>query len=145
MKKLNGMLSKVMDNYLCLRGIANIKTLAQISEVNPDIQRDLLEEHKDEMKEFLEKGEYAFFPEVVLSMSIGLDDDEEFKNFAATVDSADKGFNAKSGNVHINFSADKNKLIDERKQIKVAQINFDESIVKLSRIDGNHRLIPFLD
>jgi hypothetical protein len=46
--KLTGMLSKIMDNYLCLRGIAGIKALAQISEVNPDIQRDLLEEHKDD-------------------------------------------------------------------------------------------------
>lgn len=59
--KLNGVLSKVMDNYLCLRGYAGIKTLAKISEVNPDIQRDLLDDHKDEMKDFLEKGEYTFF------------------------------------------------------------------------------------
>ena len=36
--KLNGVLSKVMDNYLCLRGYAGIKTLAKISEVNPDIE-----------------------------------------------------------------------------------------------------------
>ena len=50
--KLNGMFSKIMDNYLCLRGIASIKSLAQISEINPDIQRDLLEEHKEEMKDF---------------------------------------------------------------------------------------------
>jgi hypothetical protein len=35
--KLNGMLSKIMDKYLCLRGIAGIKALAKISEVNPDI------------------------------------------------------------------------------------------------------------
>lgn len=51
--KLNGMLTKIMDNYLCLRGIASIKELARISEINPDIQRDLLEDHKDEMKDFL--------------------------------------------------------------------------------------------
>jgi hypothetical protein len=43
--KLTGMISKVMDNYLCLRGMASIRTLAQASEVNPDIQRNLLEEH----------------------------------------------------------------------------------------------------
>ncbi len=59
--KLSGMLSKVMDNYLCLRGIASIRALAEMSEVNPDIQRDLLEEHKGEMKDFLERGVYAFF------------------------------------------------------------------------------------
>lgn len=139
--KLSGVLSKVMDNYLCLRGIAGIKTLAKISEVNPDIQRDLLEEHKDEMKDFLEKGEYAFFPEVVLSMNVGLsDEDEVFENFAAAVDSADRGFNSIVGKVKINFKSDNSKLIDDRRQLKVAQLAFDENDVRLSRIDGNHRL-----
>jgi hypothetical protein len=139
--KLSGMLSKVMDNYLCLRGIASIKTLAGISEVNPDIQRGLLEEHKDEMKEFLERGEYAFFPEVVLSMNLGLPDgDDSFEQFVGIVDSTHDGYNATIGKVKINFTADKNKLIDDRKQLKVAQFAFEENDVRLSRIDGNHRL-----
>ena len=139
--KLNGMLSKIMDNYLCLRGVASIKALAKISEINPDIQRSLLEEHKDEMKDFLEKGEYAYFPEVVLSMNIGLSNDvQEFENLADAVDSADKGFNSKVGKVKINFKSDESKLIDERKQLKVAQLAFEEDDIKLSRIDGNHRL-----
>ena len=139
--KLNGMFSKIMDNYLCLRGIASIKSLAQISEINPDIQRDLLEDHKDEMKDFLERGEYAFFPEVVLSMKIGLSDEsEDFKYLAEAIDSADKGFNSKVGKVKVNFKPDENKLIDGRRQLKVAQITFDENDIRLSRIDGNHRL-----
>ena len=130
-----------MDNYLCLRGIASIKALAAISEVNPDIQRDLLEDHKDEMKDFLEKGEYTFFPEVVLSMNVGLsDDDESFEAFADAVDSADNGYNQNVGKVKVNFRPDVNKLIDERRQLKVAQLTFDESAITLSRIDGNHRL-----
>ncbi|MCL2052602.1 MAG: hypothetical protein FWG91_12880 [Lachnospiraceae bacterium] len=139
--KLSGMISKIMDNYLCLRGIASIKALAKISEVNPDIQRDLLEEHKGEMKDFLEKGEYAFFPEVVLSMDVGLSgEDEVFENFASAVDSINKGFNQKIGKIKINFKTDDNKLIDERRQVKVAQLTFNENDIALSRIDGNHRL-----
>ena len=135
------MLSKIMDNYLCLRGIASIKSLAQISEINPDIQRDLLEEHKDEMKDFLERGEYAFFPEVVLSMKMGLSDEgKDFENLADAVDSADRGFNLKVGKVKVNFKSDENKLIDDRRQLKIAQITFDENDIRLSRIDGNHRL-----
>lgn len=139
--KLNGMLSKIMDNYLCLRGVASIKALAKLSEINPDIQRDLIEDHKDEMKEFLERGEYAYFPEVVLSMNVGLTDAvQDFENLADAVDSADKGFNSKVGKVKINFKSDENKLIDDRKQLKVAQLSFEEDDIKLSRIDGNHRL-----
>jgi hypothetical protein len=144
--KLSGMLSKVMDNYLCLRGIASIKSLYEISEVNEDIQRDLLEAHKGEMMEFLERGEYAFFPEVILSMNLGLPDgDDSFEKFVGIVDSARDGFNAKIGNAKINFIADENKLIDERRQLKTAQFSFDDD-VKLSRIDGNHRLsaAPYL-
>lgn len=139
--KLNGMLSKVMDNYLCLRGVASIKALAKLSEINPDIQRDLIEDHKDEMKEFLERGEYAYFPEVVLSMNVGLTNAvQDFENLADAVDSADKGFNSKVGKVKINFKSDENKLIDDRKQLKVAQLSFEDDNIKLSRIDGNHRL-----
>lgn len=139
--KLNGMLSKVMDNYLCLRGIASIKALAKISEVNPDIQRDLLEDHKDEMKDFLERGEYAFFPEVVLSMNVGLsDEDKSFESLIVAADSANKGFNLNVGKIKVNFRPDGNKLIDDRRQLKVAQLSFDEKNIKLSRIDGNHRL-----
>lgn len=139
--KLCGMLSKIMDNYLCLRGIASIKALAEISEINPDIQRNLLEEHKDEMKDFLEQGEYAFFPEVVLSMSLDVSDDsEDFHDLLSTVDSADKGLRKSFGKTKISVAAAKNKLIDERKQVKVAQFEFEKDNVALSRIDGNHRL-----
>ena len=138
--KVSGMLSKIMDNYLCMRGVAGIKALAEISEINPDIQRDLLETHKDEMKEFLERGEYAFFPEVVLSMNIGTEDNDDFEKLISFVDSVGKGFNAPVGKVKINFRADKNKLLDERRQVKVAQLEFDSDEIKLSRIDGNHRL-----
>ena len=139
--KLNGILSKVMDNYLCLRGIASIKALAKISEVNPDIQRNLLEEHKDEMKDFLERGEYTFFSEVVLSMSMSLPNgDDGFEKFVVAVDSADRGYNQNVGKIKVSFRPDDNKLIDERRQLKVAQLTFDDYDIKLSRIDGNHRL-----
>ena len=137
---LSGMLSKIMDNYLCLRGIASIKKLAEISEINPDIQRDLLEEHKDEMKDFLERGEYTFFPEVILSMNFSIDDKVAFEDFVADVDSATKGFNKTVGKARVNFKPDENKFIDDRRQLKTAKIEFDESKMKLSRIDGNHRL-----
>lgn len=139
--KLNGVLSKIMDNYICLRGVANIKKLAEISEVNPDIQRNLIEEHRDEMKDYLERGEYSFFPEVILSMSMDLPSEcNDYTKFAAAVDSAFSGFNSKVGNLRINFKSDKSRLVDERKQLKVAQITYDENKIRLSRIDGNHRL-----
>lgn len=74
-------------------------------------------------------------------MKIGLCAEfKEFNNLASAIDSADKGFNSKVGKVKVNFKPDENKLIDGRRQIKVAQITFDENDIRLSRIDGNHRL-----
>ena len=74
-------------------------------------------------------------------MNVGLSDAvQDFENLADAVDSAGKGFNSGVGKVKINFKSDEKKLIDDRKQLKVAQLSFKEDDIKLSRIDGNHRL-----
>ena len=88
---LSGILSYSMGNFLCLRGTAPFKLLSKISEPNPDIQRDLIELHKNEMANFLNRGEYRFFPEVILS--VGLTDDitdsETVDNFYSSIYSGD--------------------------------------------------------
>ena len=70
MKTLSGILEFSMGNFLCLRGYVDYKTLSLISEENKDVQRELIEKHKDEMAVFLNSGEYRFFPEIVLSVSV---------------------------------------------------------------------------
>ena len=70
MVKLSGILEYSMGGFLCLRGFADYKTLSRVSKENPDVQRSLIEEHKGEMAEFLNRGLYRFFPEVVLSVSL---------------------------------------------------------------------------
>ena len=65
MIKLSGILDYSMGGFLCLRGYASYKVLSRISDPNPSIQRNLIEEHKGEMEKFLNKGEYLFFPEVI--------------------------------------------------------------------------------
>ena len=73
MVKLSGILEYSMGGFLCLRGFASFKELSKISKENPNVQRKLIEEHKGEMATFLNKGEYRFFPEVVLSASLETD------------------------------------------------------------------------
>ena len=70
MKTLSGILEFSMGNFLCLRGFADYKTLSDISEENKDVQRELIEKHKGEMAAFLNSGDYRFFPEIVLSVSL---------------------------------------------------------------------------
>lgn len=133
--KLSGVLEFSMGGFLCLRGFADYKLLANSSRENPDVQRSLIDEHKGEMADFLNKGEYLFFPEVVLSISLLSDNNyEEVNRFFETVQNYGS-WNEKLGNMNISIfnhtSGDKNRI---------SHITFDENILKLNRIDGNHRL-----
>lgn len=135
MSKFSGILEYSMGGFLCLRGYANYKELSKASRKNDDIQRDLIEEHKGEMAEFLNSGEYRFFPEVVLSIALTTNNNfGEVEQFFASVQQNDE-WNGKLGDFEISIfhhkTGDKNKI---------AHIAFDETKYKLNRIDGNHRL-----
>jgi hypothetical protein len=70
---LKGVLDFSLGNFLCLRGFAPMGQLFDISEAAPSIQRDLLAEHRDEMVAFLSQGEFLFFPEVILCVTLDHD------------------------------------------------------------------------
>lgn len=135
MTMLSGILDYSMGGFLCLRGFADYKTLSKASKKNDDVQRVLIEEHKGEMAAFLNKGEYRFFPEVVLSMSLTTENNfEEVEQFFSSVQGNDE-WRGKLGEFTISIyhhkTGDKNKI---------AHISFDETKYILNRIDGNHRL-----
>ena len=135
MKTLSGILEFSMGNFLCLRGYTDYKTLSNISEPNKDVQRELMENHKGEMAAFLNSGEYRFFPEIVLSVSLLTDNNHtEVSEFLNAV-MGKKEWNKKLGEINISIfnhdTGDRNR---------VAHITFDETKIKLNRIDGNHRL-----
>lgn len=136
MVKLSGILEYSMGGFLCLRGFASFKELSKISKENPNVQRKLIEEHKGEMATFLNKGEYRFFPEVVLSASLETDKNyDEVNTFFASIQRNEKWGNSKMGyfviSVFQHEAGDRNKI---------AHISFDEKTIKLNRVDGNHRL-----
>ena len=135
MKTLSGILEFSMGNFLCLRGYADYKTLSGISKENKDVQRELIEKHKGEMATFLNSGEYRFFPEIVLSVSLLTDSNHtEVSEFLNSI-IGKKEWNKKLGEINISIfnhdAGDRNR---------VAHITFDETRIKLNRIDGNHRL-----
>lgn len=135
MAKLSGILEYSMGGFLCLRGFASFKELSRISKENPDVQRKLIEEHKGEMADFLNKGEYRFFPEVVLSASLETDKNYDDVNAFFTTIQRNEKWNKKLGQFNISVfhheTGDKNKI---------AHIEFDEKEIQLNRVDGNHRL-----
>lgn len=136
MKTLSGILDFSMGGFLCLRGYADYKTLSKLSEANKEVQRELIEEHKGEMASFLNKGDYRFFPEIVLSASLLSGNNySEVEKLWSNIQSRETLNKKKVGNFSISVynhdSGDKNRI---------AHIQFDEEQIKLTRIDGNHRL-----
>ena len=127
MKTLSGILDFSMGGFLCLRGYADYKTLSKLSKANKEVQRELIEEHKGEMADFLNKGDYRFFPEIVLSVSL--------LDLWSDIQSRETINKKKVGNFLISIFNH-----DSGEKNRIAHIQFDEAQIKLTRIDGNHRL-----
>jgi hypothetical protein len=47
---------------VCIRGFAKLGDLAQVSEADENYQRELIEEHEQEVLGFLRKRDTLFFP-----------------------------------------------------------------------------------
>lgn len=148
MVKLSGILDYSMGGFLCLRGFSSYKLLSQISRPNPAVQRDLIEKHKGEMADFLNQGEYRFFPEVILSMNLtdGENDFDLLANMHSTLQEG-KTWNKWVNGLQFHISQNITKSVigpyspmPQIDRINIAHIKFDEKKHSLTRIDGNHRL-----
>ena len=121
----------VLGGFACIRGYAKLGDLANNSTNSEDIQRDLISEHRDEMIRFLTKGQFRFFPEVILSLDCNSSDEYRdllYKNF-------DKSITMQNEKSKIDFTK-KNNVIN-------ATIDLKSGI--FIRIDGNHRLSAIND
>ena len=92
MAKLEGIIYKAFDNYVALRGYAEIADLAAVSLKSESYQRVASEEHKKKIIQFLNEGKYIYFPDIILACraenyslfrtQVGSDDDVDFKDAA---------------------------------------------------------------
>lgn len=148
MVKLSGILEYSMGTFLCLRGFASYKMLSQISKPSEAVQRDLIEAHKGEMAAFLNHGEYRFFPEVILSLSLtdgksAFDSLESLHAELRAGNTWNKQINGFSFSVSQNVSKNINNVYSPTpviEKINIAHIRFEETAHEITRIDGNHRL-----
>ncbi len=116
-----GQFNTILGGFPCIRGYASFKDLAENSIPNRSYQRSLIEEHHEEMKQFLSKGEYLFFPEVILSYTFHTKDN---LSISQIIESKGKGTPFK---LNSNNTSELTLKTDE----------------KLTRIDGNHRLSAY--
>lgn len=137
MAKLEGIIYKTFDHYVVLRGFAPIKDLAIISHKPDSYQRNALDDHKEEIIEFLANGEYIYFPEITLACRV-----LDYENFAR--------------NIGVDNAVDRDdaqfvsglKVLSERLPFGYRARHaylIKETNTELVRVDGNHRLEPFDD
>jgi len=70
---LSGILHNSLGGYTVIRGVAPLGELARCSTPDSAYQRNLIETHLSEIKQFLNVQAGVFFPEVVLSVSLNFD------------------------------------------------------------------------
>lgn len=146
--RLTGIIDYTMDNFLCIRGFASMIDLAEISEADETIQRDLIEEHRGEMEAYLSDGKFTFFPEVILCANMkGSEQDIEKIDILRSEIRAEHGIKKTDIN-GIKYSIKRNAVKKENNGLfydvtQTVIMDFDKSTIekqKILRIDGNHRL-----
>lgn len=145
--KLKGILDFSLNNFLCLRGFAPMGELSDHSRADESYQRKTIPGQAQRVKQFLEKGDYTFFPEVILGVSLE-DCDVAPESVDQLRESLQKGegFSRKTfGNLGISIFVVKSKGDDPRfprLHITATIDGFDHKAAeaKIRRIDGNHRL-----
>ncbi len=145
--KLKGILDFSLGNFLCLRGLAPMGELSSNSKADKSYQRDPIPGHEEGVRLFLESGEYTFFPEMILGLSLeeyGLSEEQVQGLIKSLRDGV--GFpRSNFGELGISVYVNKTKGEDPRtpRLHMTATIDGLGVIItepKISRIDGNHRL-----
>lgn len=149
---LSGILHTSLGGFTVIRGVAPLGELARCSRFDLAYQRNLIESHRDEIKQFLADRKSLFFPEVVLSAALSYDyakargkdvrplgDLHAGKAFTSNVDGLSvrvlktklpKGLEVVGGSAAPTLA-----YLD----IPEAQLTREDGL-RLFRIDGNHRL-----
>lgn len=138
---IRGILDRSLNGVSCIRGFAPLKDLVKISEAQ-EYQRIIDTEHKKEITEYIEKREYLFFPEVILSYKLSEKDNAKINSLLGLEiikgKKGDVSF-ALSNKSYTSKSDSRFKEIINLVTIDINNISL-ESSKPFSRIDGNHRL-----
>lgn len=136
---IQGVLDNSLNGQLCIRGFANIKELARLSEADYSYQRGLLD--RSDISDFLENQTYLFFPEVILSYKFKYKiDDKKVAPLKLIQEGKRFKSNVVGDNTEISIKVIEPKDINAF-PVKVVELKLDDNIEKpFHRIDGNHRL-----
>jgi hypothetical protein len=135
MAKLEGIIYKAFENFVVFRGYAPIGILAKVSRKSDAYQRDSSDKHKRDIIYFLDKGEYTYFPELVLAYR-----GDKLKELIESLQNkSDIDFEAEEYVKGLKVLKEYVPYSGYRARHAQLTINMDV----LMRVDGNHRLEPF--
>lgn len=137
---LRGVFVESLGGFLVVRGFAKLSDLARLSHA-ADYQREIKPIHQQEIEAFYKRGEYLFFPEVVLALELLVDFE---KRDAPPEDPW--GLVLRGEAFKSNVNSVTIKPTKTRAASALARMNItvpDEAGAVMKRIDGNHRISAF--
>ena len=143
-----GVIETAFENFVCLRGFATLGDLIDVSEPDKSYQRPLIDGRADELGDYLERGEYKFFPEVILSANFNdANSLDEVRVFLQSMGTKPQAFKADTPSLGIKLSSryyapDSKATSDARvrERLNDGSLTVKDGAPLLQRIDGNHRL-----
>lgn len=137
---LRGVYADTLGGFLVIRGFTKLNELAKHSFAE-NYQRDIKPDHQADIQAFYLRGEYLFFPEVVLSLELLADYEKRGAPAADPLQLVLQGQAFKSNVNGVSIKATKTKMVVDLTRINVTIP--DEAGTVLKRIDGNHRISAF--
>lgn len=144
--KLVWLLERSMWGIISIRWYAYFSDLAKIS-WSREFQRDLKEDHRNDITDFIKNDDYKFFPEVILGYTLKYDYDK--KNAISWLDPMKILLNWWTFTSNVDwtrFSSKSYKSLEGIKtdiQTKIVIIDTKNNKDIFSRIDWNHRLSAY--
>ncbi len=135
-----GVSTELLGGFLVVRGFAKLSEIAKHSFAD-SYQRGIKPDHQAAIQQFYERGEYLFFPEVVLSLELLADYEKPGAPTAEPFHLVSQGklFKSNLNGVSIKTTGTKTATDLRRTNITIPE----EAGAVLKRIDGNHRISAF--
>lgn len=130
---VTGLAEHCYNGVSVIRGYASADILIKSSVAHSAYQREKSEKHVDDILSFIQKGDYTFLPEIILSYDYKNLYDQKYLDLLERLDSEkvlfDKDFDLRIRNL-------------SSRPCKHLRLSFPESIERqpFHRLDGNHRL-----
>lgn len=137
---LQGVMTETLGGFRVVRGFARLSELAACSFAD-DYQRDLKPKHQLDIQAFYLRGEYLFFPEVVLALELQVDYEKKDAPIADPMQLLMQGSPFKSNVNGVNIKPTKTKMATDLARVNITLPDSAGKVLK--RIDGNHRISAF--